>query len=120
VRRWAALAALALLAAGACGGATRPRGQGTARSARTVAAAVPTPKPAHRPKPRPRPNPGSLPQTNQLPSAQSEQFRAEMAALWSGVVRDSLRAALPAFFPEGAYEQVKAIADSGPSRRRRA
>jgi hypothetical protein len=34
-----------------------------------------------------------------------------MAALWSGVTRNSLQAALPAFFPEPAYEQVKAIAD---------
>jgi hypothetical protein len=52
-----------------------------------------------------------LPQTNQLPSVKTPTFRAEMAALWSGVTRNSLQAALPAFFPEGAYVQVKAIAD---------
>ena len=34
-----------------------------------------------------------------------------MAALWRGVQTGSLRAAMPAFFPEGAYAQVKAIAD---------
>ena len=34
-----------------------------------------------------------------------------MAALWRGVQTRSLRAAMPAFFPEGAYAQVKAIAD---------
>lgn len=110
MRRWAALATLAVLAAGACGGSARPRRESTARSTRTVAAA-PAPKPTHKPKPKPPPNPGSLPQTSQLPSAHTGQFRAEMAALWSGVVRDSLRAALPAFFPEAAYVQVKAIAD---------
>jgi hypothetical protein len=35
-----------------------------------------------------------------------------MAALWSGVQTNSLAAALPAFFPEGAYAQVKQIADA--------
>jgi hypothetical protein len=34
-----------------------------------------------------------------------------MGALWRGVRTDSLAAALPAFFPLAAYEQVKAIAD---------
>lgn len=34
-----------------------------------------------------------------------------MRALWRGVRADSVRAALPAFFPEAAYAQVKAIAD---------
>ena len=32
-----------------------------------------------------------------------------MASLWAGVVRDSLASALPAFFPRGAYLQLKAI-----------
>jgi hypothetical protein len=35
-----------------------------------------------------------------------------MASLWSGVVRDSLAAAMPAFFPEGAYLQLKSISDA--------
>jgi hypothetical protein len=35
-----------------------------------------------------------------------------MAALWNGVRRDSVHAALPAFFPEAAYVQVKAIGDA--------
>ena len=35
-----------------------------------------------------------------------------MAALWRGVRTNSLRAALPAFFPLRAYLQVKAIADA--------
>ena len=34
-----------------------------------------------------------------------------MDALWRGVRTNSVRAALPAFFPEAAYAQVKAIAD---------
>jgi hypothetical protein len=34
-----------------------------------------------------------------------------MDALWHGVQSNSVRAALPAFFPEAAYAQVKAISD---------
>ena len=33
-----------------------------------------------------------------------------MASLWTGVAHDSLTPALPAFFPKGAYVQLKAIA----------
>jgi hypothetical protein len=45
----------------------------------------------------------------QLPSASTAGFRQEMAALWRGIATDSAPAALPAFFPEAAYAQVKAI-----------
>jgi len=58
------------------------------------------------------PSPGSLPQTHAYPSGTSRQFQALMAALWSGVVHDSLTLALPAFFPQGAYVQLKAIASA--------
>jgi hypothetical protein len=54
-------------------------------------------------------DPGTLPQTDQLPSGSTPAFQAEMAALWAGVVSDSVPAALPAFFPEAAYVQLKAI-----------
>ncbi|TMM04462.1 MAG: hypothetical protein E6G05_06040 [Actinobacteria bacterium] len=36
-----------------------------------------------------------------------------MAALWQGIRTNSVAAAMPAFFPEGAYAQVKAIANPG-------
>ena len=55
--------------------------------------------------------PGSLPQTHQLPTARTAGFRREMDALWRGIRTKSLTAALPAFFPEAAYAQVKAISD---------
>jgi hypothetical protein len=57
------------------------------------------------------PPPGSLPQTHALPSAHTALFRGEMRALWRGVRTNSVRVALPAFFPEAAYAQVKAISD---------
>jgi hypothetical protein len=50
---------------------------------------------------------GALPQTNTLPTGSSPQFQAEMNALWQGVVTGSVQAAMPAFFPEGAYVQTK-------------
>ena len=70
-----------------------------------------TPPPPPKPKPKPKPNPGSLPQTDQLPSAGTAAFHAEIAALWNGVRKNSLAAALPAFFPAGAYTQLKRIGD---------
>jgi hypothetical protein len=110
---------VACLVAG-CGGATSHRASHPAATATvttpaltvpaaTTPATTATPRP--KPKPKPKPNPGSLPQTDQRPSAGTAQFHAEMAALWSGVTGNSLRAALPAFFPEAAYVQVKGIAD---------
>ena len=36
-----------------------------------------------------------------------------MGLLWSGVAHDSVQAALPAFFPRGAYLQLKTIAAAG-------
>jgi hypothetical protein len=57
-------------------------------------------------------DPGTLPQTDQLPAASSEQFTSAMQALWNGVVEDSVQPALPAFFPQSAYVQLKTgIAD---------
>lgn len=107
------LTALACIAITACGGSapTAPKRVTTAALAPSTVATVATAQPEPKAKPKPPPNPGSLPQTDRLPSAATPQFRSEMAALWTGVARDSLRAALPAFFPEQAYVQVKAIAD---------
>jgi hypothetical protein len=56
------------------------------------------------------PSPGSLPQTDAHPSARTAQFKALMASLWRGVVEDSVGPALAAFFPKGAYLQLKDIA----------
>jgi hypothetical protein len=58
-------------------------------------------------------SPGSLPQTNRYPSAKSQQFKSIMASLWAGVVHHSVTAAVAAFFPKGAYVQLKAIGSAG-------
>jgi hypothetical protein len=52
---------------------------------------------------------GDLPQTPERPTGSTARFHEEMRALWSGIVRGSVSPAMPAFFPEGAYVQVKAI-----------
>lgn len=118
------------LAAGGCGGsgvaAAGTAGSGAplvatatssatgsrSASATTSRASVP---PAHtRPHRRPHrtPDPGRLPQTTQLPSAATPTFKAEMSDLWRAIQLGTLGPALPAFFPEAAYVQVKAIANA--------
>ncbi len=52
-----------------------------------------------------------LPQTLRLPSTLTAAFRCEMEALWNGIRSGRLTTAMPAFFPEAAYVQVKAIYD---------
>ncbi len=52
-------------------------------------------------------DPGTLPQTDQLPPANTPQFTANMAGLWQGIVAGSATPALPAFFPQSAYVQLK-------------
>jgi hypothetical protein len=57
-------------------------------------------------------DPGTLPQTMQFPSSGTPQFTAETTALWQGIVQDSVTPAMPAFFPQSAYVQLKTgIAD---------
>jgi hypothetical protein len=56
-------------------------------------------------------DPGKLPQTRALPSTSTRGFRAQMTALWNGIVADSLQPAMPAFFPRSAYLKVKQISD---------
>ncbi len=115
-------AALVLAGVSACGGgspqATHPAGAHTAarkpaRATTSATTVTTSPQPAPQPKPRvkPTPSPGSLPQTAQLPSAATPTFQAEMQALWAGVQHSAVARAMPAFFPEGAYAQVKAIPD---------
>ena len=56
------------------------------------------------------PGAGALPQTSAFPSTSSVAFRDAMTDLWLAVTADNARFALPAFFPEAAYGQLKAIA----------
>jgi hypothetical protein len=64
-------------------------------------------------------DPGKQPQTMTLRSSSTRAFTARMQALWRAIVDDYPRAALPAFFPESAYIQVKQLPDAGADYRDR-
>jgi hypothetical protein len=116
--RVATVGAVACLCLAGCGGSSPSSGvpstqvksttpaETTSRS--TTNGAVRPRRPHHR-----GPSPGSLPQTDERPSAATRSFHAEMRALWEGVRTGSLRLAMPAFFPEGAYLQLKTIYAAG-------
>ena len=78
--------------------------------------------PGETPTPKPTPaepsaipvapaNAGTLPQTNTLPKSTSTAFSNAVHDIWLAVTTGNPDYARPAFFPEKAYEQVKAIAD---------
>jgi hypothetical protein len=116
------LAGLVLVAAGAAaagwigaasGGSPPPRPSSVAPARRTVGAPSAPRTPARALAHRHPPAPGSLAQTHAYPSGSSALFKSLMASLWAGIVRDSLPPALTAFFPRGAYLQLKAITSAG-------
>jgi len=84
-------------------------------SARGTPAATPKPKP--KPKPAPTalpvapPDAGTLPQTQALPQTGGAAFSHAIHDFWLAVTTGNPNYAKPAFFPEKAYGQVKAIAD---------
>jgi hypothetical protein len=107
------LAAVVALAVVWLTGPSPAAGPGAARpSARAPARSSSARKPASSHAPLATTAPGSLPQTNAYPSGTSTQFKSLMAALWSGVMQNSLAAAMPAFFPKDAYLQLKSISNS--------
>lgn len=56
-------------------------------------------------------DPGALPQTDEHPAATGATFTAGVQGLWQAVQQDRPELAMPFFFPQAAYLQVKAIAD---------
>ena len=57
------------------------------------------------------PDAGSRPQTPVQPKTSSRAFKNAVHDIWLAVITGDPKYALPAFFPEKAYAQVKAIAD---------
>jgi hypothetical protein len=84
-------------------------------TAKPTPTATPTPTPTPKPKPSALPvgpaNAGALAQTSVLPKTSGTAFNNAVHDLWLAVTTGDPGYARPAFFPEKAYEQVKAIAD---------
>jgi hypothetical protein len=109
---------------GGCAG-HGPASSGPTVKAEPVASAVqtaPSATPSQAPAPKPTPTgPVALPlapagdgarhQTDVMPKADDAAFRDLTTDLWLAVTTGNPSYGLPAFFPESAYEQVKAIAD---------
>jgi hypothetical protein len=105
--------------------AVAPRPAAAAPPAARAPAAVPVPAAAPGPAANPAaapsaptsapaaaaPDPAPLPQTRDCPAAIGPGFEARARVLWDAVVADDAERGLPAFFPLGAYRQVKAVAD---------
>jgi hypothetical protein len=97
--------------------ATPPRA--TAPAASSPASAKPSPSPSAtapaKPAARPLapPDSGARPQTSALPKTSGKAFRNLAHDLWLAVTTGKAKYARPAFFPEKAYGQVKAIANPG-------
>ena len=108
MRRHALLAAVAPVFAlvTACS-STTPNAQ--APRVPSVTTAPPTTSASATPAPPPTTtDPGLLPQTHVLPNADDPRFQAGVQGLWQAVVTGDPTTALPFFFPETAYLQVKA------------
>jgi hypothetical protein len=92
-----------------------------ASASRPAASAKATRSPSASPSPSPA-GPSALPvapasvaaeaQTTALPKTSGAAFSAETRDIWLAVSTGNPDYAKPAFFPEKAYQQVKAIADS--------
>jgi hypothetical protein len=115
------LAAAALAGCAGTATATRTERATTSQAPSTGSA---TPSPEHKLKPEPSPEPkqkpsalpvappdaGALPQTQALPPTGDTSFGNAVHDFWLAVTTGDPDYAKPAFFPEKAYEQVKAIA----------
>jgi hypothetical protein len=126
----AALALVSVLAGCAAGGKATASTAGKVTATPVSATGKPSPsasgssseRPTPKPTPRPAPakpsalpvaaaNAGALPQTSALPKTTSTAFSNAVHDIWLAVTTGDPDYARPAFFPEKAYEQVKAIAD---------
>jgi hypothetical protein len=112
----AAVAAVLLAGCGA-GSSPSPRSsQSSPAAVSPTVSSIPPDSPASTPAGSPAPLPvapgaGAQPQTRAFPDTHSTVFRNAMTDLWLAVTTGRPSLGLPAFFPEAAYRQVKAIAD---------
>ena len=122
-----AVGVVLLAALAGCAAGTKPEAAATPTG--TTSASSPTVSPSHRslspspstPRPTAKPKPSALPvgpasaaaapQTKAFPETSSTAFRNATHDIWLAITTGDPGYAKPAFFPEKAYEQIKAIAD---------
>jgi hypothetical protein len=61
----------------------------------------------------------SMPQTHDVPRADGPAFDSRRDALWQAIVTDDAERAMPFFFPQGAYQQVKDVTNPAADWRHR-
>jgi hypothetical protein len=118
VARTAGVLALtgALAIASACG-SSEPDGTAAGDPSTSSTAAAPSTTPATEatttlpPATEPPVDVGSLPQTDVEPTETGELWERNVELLWEAIVTDDPEVALPFFFPEGAYLQVKRMTE---------
>ena len=92
------------------GNSTAAASPPTQRLAKSTSSAVPAASAPPSPSALPvAPGAGARPQTRTFPSTDSAAFRNAMTDLWLAVTTGNPGFARPAFFPQAAYEQLKAI-----------
>jgi len=104
----------ALMTAAGCGSSSGGAHASAPTTPPTAASSAPSPSPSpSTPSPSPSASidPGTLPQTHVLPRADDPAFQAGVQDLWRAIVTNDPNAALPFFFPQSAYLQVKAISN---------
>ena len=108
------LAVAAALTAGACGSSDPATDAGAssttaAEASETTTTIAPTTLP---PATEPPVDVGTLEQTDEEPTESGPEWDANVALLWEAIVTDDPEKALPFFFPEGAYLQVKRMTEA--------
>ena len=118
-----AVAVMLLAVLAGCAAGTKPQAAASPTSTTSTSSpkASPSPSPSTQPPTPAQPRPSALPvapasaaaapQTTAVPKTSSTAFRNATHDIWLAITTGNPDYAKPAFFPEKAYEQVKAIAD---------
>ena len=118
-----AVAVMLLAVLAGCAAGTKPQAAASPTSTTSTSSpkASPSPSPSTQQPTPAKPRPSALPvapasaaaapQTTAVPKTSSTAFRNATHDIWLAITTGNPDYAKPAFFPEKAYEQVKAIAD---------
>lgn len=111
-----AIAVALMLGVSACGGSepttTAAESSTTAAAGATVESTTTLPPDTQPPATEPPIDVGSLPQTDEEPTESGEEWERNVDLLWQAIVTDDPEVALPFFFPEGGYLQVKRMTEA--------